>query len=73
MGPVNGHNIAELIKVFETAKEHDGPIVVHVRTKKGKGYSFAEQDTVGKWHGVSPLNIETGQSLMKMPPNEKIW
>lgn len=73
MGPVNGHNIAELIKVFETAKEHDGPIVVHVRTKKGKGYSFAEQDTVGKWHGVSPFNIATGQSLMKLPPNEKSW
>lgn len=73
MGPVNGHDIGELIKVFEAAKEHDGPIVVHVLTKKGKGYSFAEQDTVGKWHGVSPFNISTGKSLMKLPPNEKSW
>ena len=38
MGPVDGHDIAGLIKVFQAAKEHDGPIVVHVLTQKGKGY-----------------------------------
>lgn len=73
LGPVDGHNIPALIKVFEAAKEHDGPIVVHVRTKKGKGYRYAEQDKIGQWHGVSPFNIKTGQPLMKLPVNEKTW
>ncbi len=73
LGPVAGHNIPALIKVFEAAKEHDGPIVVHVRTKKGKGYRYAEQDKIGQWHGVSPFNIQTGQPLMKLPINEKTW
>ena len=73
LGPVDGHNIPALIKVFEAAKEHDGPIVVHVRTKKGKGYRYAEQDKIGQWHGVSPFNIKTGQPLMKVPVNEKTW
>lgn len=73
LGPVDGHNIPALIKVFEAAKEHDGPIVVHVRTKKGKGYRHAEQDKIGQWHGVSPFNIQTGQPLMKLPINEKTW
>lgn len=73
LGPVDGHNIPALIRVFEAAKEHDGPIVVHVRTKKGKGYRYAEQDKIGQWHGVSPFNIQTGQPLMKLPINEKTW
>lgn len=48
LGPVDGHNIPALIKVLETAKEHEGPIVVHVITQKGKGYKLAEQDRTGK-------------------------
>lgn len=73
MGPVNGHDIEALVNVLQAAKEHSGPIVVHVITKKGKGYSFAEQDKTGKWHGVSPFDIQTGQSLMKLAPNEISW
>lgn len=73
IGPVDGHNISDLIKVLNTAKEHDGPIVVHVLTKKGKGYPYAEKDKVGKWHGVSPFDIETGRSLMKLPNDELTW
>lgn len=73
IGPVDGHNMSELIKVLKTAKEHTGPIVVHVLTKKGKGYSFAEQDNVGKWHGVSPFDISTGRSLSKLPKDELTW
>ena len=73
MGPVDGHNIASLIKVFEAAKNHDGPIVIHVLTKKGKGYSFAEEDKIGKWHGVSPFDIKTGKSLTILPTNEISW
>ncbi len=73
IGPVNGHDFRELINVFETVKDHDGPIVVHVLTKKGKGYSFAEQDMEGSWHGVNPFHIATGQSIVKLPPNQLSW
>lgn len=73
MGPIDGHDIEALIKVLHAAKEHHGPIVVHVVTKKGKGYSFAEQDQVGKWHGVSAFDIQTGRSLKSLPANEKSW
>ena len=73
MGPVDGHDIQSLIKVFEAAKEHDGPIVVHVLTQKGKGYKYAQQDKVGKWHGVSPFDVATGKSLSLLPPNEISW
>ena len=73
IGPVDGHDISALIKVLETAKEHSGPIVVHVRTKKGKGYPFAEQDKDGKWHGVSAFDPLTGSSLTQLPYNELSW
>ncbi|WP_304751815.1 1-deoxy-D-xylulose-5-phosphate synthase [Dubosiella newyorkensis] len=73
LGPVDGHDLKALIKVLETAKEHDGPIVVHVVTKKGKGYPFAEQDKLGKWHGVSPFDPNTGQSLIKLCKDELSW
>ncbi|MFI3285002.1 MAG: 1-deoxy-D-xylulose-5-phosphate synthase N-terminal domain-containing protein, partial [Erysipelotrichaceae bacterium] len=56
IGPVDGHDIKELVRVLEVAKEHEGPIVVHVLTKKGKGYSFCENDVSGKWHGTPPFN-----------------
>lgn len=69
LGPVNGHDIAELIKVFNAAKEKDGPVVVHVVTKKGKGYKYAEEDDNGKWHGIGKFNIETGKTLENMPLN----
>ena len=52
---VDGHNMEELLSVFEKAKEEEGPVFVHVRTKKGKGYKPAEEDKE-KFHGVSPYN-----------------
>lgn len=73
IGPVDGHDLSALINVFQAAKEHNGPIVVHVKTIKGKGYSFAQNDTIGKWHGVSPFDPETGRFLMKLPANEISW
>lgn len=73
LGPVDGHNIPALIKVLETAKEHEGPIVVHVITQKGKGYKLAEQDRTGKWHGVGPFDPPTGRLLVKLPPQEISW
>ena len=61
MGPVNGHNIADLIKVLNVAKLHEGPVVVHVITKKGFGYEPAENDENGSFHGVGPFNIKDGK------------
>ncbi len=73
IGPVDGHDLKLMIKVLQIAKRHKGPIVVHVITKKGKGYSFAESDKEGKWHGVSQFDPKTGQSLAKMPPQHASW
>lgn len=73
IGPVNGHDIQDMIKVFEMVKKHDGPIVVHVITKKGKGYKYAEEDSDGRWHGVGKFNIETGQPLSSLSFNHLDW
>ncbi len=73
IGPVDGHNIDELIKVFESLKDHTAPIVVHVITQKGKGYSYAEKDLQGDWHGVGKFNVETGQSLSSLAYNHLDW
>lgn len=73
LGPVDGHNIKNLVKVLKIAKQHEGPIVLHVITQKGKGYSFAEHDEEGAWHGVSQFDSKTGQSLAKNPPQHKSW
>ncbi len=61
IGPIDGHNIGDLIRAFQTAKEHDGPIVVHVMTTKGQGYPYAQEDRTGVWHGVAPFDIASGQ------------
>jgi len=67
LGPIDGHNIEALIKAFNTAKNSEGPIVVHVITKKGKGYKYAENDPNGKWHGVSKFDKESGKTLCSTP------
>ena len=73
LGPINGHNFKELIPALETAKCHDGPIVVHVITKKGKGYLPCEDDINGVWHGIGPFNPVTGRLLNETPKNCKSW
>ena len=73
MGPVNGHNLKDLIRVLQVAKDHDGPVVVHVITKKGKGYEPCENDRLGIWHGVGPFDIQTGKVLKEVPENYKTW
>lgn len=73
IGPINGHDISELIRVLNTVKDHSAPIVVHVITKKGKGYKFAENDTDGNWHGVSKFNISTGQPLSTLANHHLDW
>jgi len=72
-GPVDGHDIKELIRVFDIAKREQRPVVIHVVTTKGKGYSFCEKDRNGYWHGVSSFNPETGVSLSSLPFGHLSW
>jgi len=60
IGPVDGHNIKQLTNAFLRAKHNDKTTIVFIKTIKGKGFSFAENDKVGKWHGVGGFNKETG-------------
>ncbi len=60
LGPIDGHDFEALEKTLEYAKKVKGPVMVHVITKKGKGYKPAEEDTVGTWHGTGPYKMETG-------------
>lgn len=62
LGPVDGHDLPELTRILRWAREMDGPVVVHVRTKKGKGYPPAEREP-HRFHGVSPYDVRTGESL----------
>ena len=61
-GPIDGHNIKELNKALLAAKNVKGPVLVHVFTQKGKGYSFAEKRP-DRFHGIAPFEIETGETL----------
>jgi 1-deoxy-D-xylulose-5-phosphate synthase len=67
VGPLEGHNLSYLIKNFENIKDLNGPVLVHVITKKGKGYKFAEENPLS-YHGVAPFNVETGIALS--PPSD---
>ena len=58
-GPIDGHNIKELTEILNKAKNKKGPVLIHVITKKGKGYRYAEQEP-NKYHGVSKFDIREG-------------
>ena len=60
LGPVDGHNIQELENILRLSKQVDTPVLIHVLTKKGKGYEIAEKNP-DKFHSISPFNIETGE------------
>ena len=60
LGPVDGHNFEDLFENLNYAKKTEGPILLHVITKKGKGYQPAENDRTGNWHGTGPYKIDTG-------------
>ena len=62
LGPFDGHDVENLVQIFENVKtsNHQGPVLIHVRTQKGKGYKPAE-DSGDKYHGVSKFNISTGE------------
>lgn len=61
LGPVDGHNIQELENILRLSKQVDAPVLIHVLTKKGKGYEIAEKNP-DKFHATSPFDIETGKS-----------
>lgn len=63
IGPIDGHNIKELIKFMKFAKESKESVILHIKTIKGKGYVFSEKDSIGLYHGIGPFNIETGNPL----------
>ena len=77
IGPIDGHNLDVLIPVLKNARDikHDGPILIHVKTQKGKGYEFAEKSD-DKFHGVSKFNIQTGvqqKSISNIPSYTKVF
>lgn len=59
LGPVDGHNLKELIRAFREAKKVKGPVLLHVLTKKGKGYLPAEEEP-SRFHGTEPFDIRSG-------------
>lgn len=63
-GPINGHDYKEMLAYLEMAKKETEPVLIHVITKKGKGYPPCEEDTIGMWHGIGPFNKETGKPLV---------
>lgn len=70
LGPVDGHNFEDLFENLQYAKKTKGPVLLHVITKKGKGYEPAETDKRGTWHGTGPYKIETGDFVK--PANSPI-
>ncbi len=67
MGPVDGHNLEDLIATFKQAHKIPGPVLVHVATTKGKGYDLAEKDKVG-YHAQTPFNLTTGKAVPSSKP-----
>ncbi|MBD3175013.1 MAG: 1-deoxy-D-xylulose-5-phosphate synthase [Armatimonadia bacterium] len=61
IGPVDGHDIEELLRTFDLVRDLPGPILVHVHTQKGKGYSPAESNAE-RFHGIQPFDVETGET-----------
>ncbi|WP_416149564.1 1-deoxy-D-xylulose-5-phosphate synthase [Salipaludibacillus sp. HK11] len=68
LGPVDGHDLDDLKANMRYAKKTKGPVLVHVITKKGKGYAPAENDAKGTWHGLGPYKIESGEVVKKPGP-----
>ncbi len=68
VGPLEGHRLDHLIKNLENVKNLQGPVLVHVITKKGKGYQFSEADPL-RFHGIAPFRIETGEAIADCQPS----
>ncbi|WP_028399138.1 1-deoxy-D-xylulose-5-phosphate synthase [Ectobacillus panaciterrae] len=72
LGPVDGHDFNSLFENLNYAKKTKGPVIVHVITKKGKGYKPAESDVIGTWHGTGPYKIESG-NFVKPASTPPAW
>ncbi len=77
VGPIDGHDLSTLIPILKNAKDtnHEGPIMIHIKTQKGKGYSYAEK-AKDHYHGVSKFNIDTGEqnkSESNLPSYTKVF
>ena len=70
LGPVDGHNIRELCQALENAKSIRGPVLIHALTRKGRGYSLAEENP-GKFHGIGPFDPDTGE--LTSPKAGRTW
>jgi len=62
-GPIDGHNFNELVPALQNIKDLKGPVLLHVKTEKGKGYAFAEKD-IDKFHGMSPFDLVNGSKYV---------
>ncbi|MCM8808785.1 MAG: 1-deoxy-D-xylulose-5-phosphate synthase [Candidatus Omnitrophica bacterium] len=69
-GPIDGHDLPQLIEILENIKEINEPLVLHIITKKGKGYSFAEKEPE-KFHSIGPFDIKTGEEIIRQKTNSK--
>ena len=77
VGPIDGYDLDNLISVLQNAKKlnHEGPIMIHIKTEKGKGYEFAEKSD-DKYHGVTKFNVKTGiqeKSKSNVPSYTKVF
>jgi len=77
VGPIDGYDLDRLILVLQNAKKlnHEGPIMIHIKTEKGKGYEFAEK-SLDKYHGVAKFNVKTGiqeKSKSNIPSYTKVF
>ncbi len=72
MGPIDGHDMAEMIRTFQAAHREEGPVLVHVATTKGKGYAYAEADQVG-YHAQSAFDLATGKAYPSSKPKPPSW
>jgi 1-deoxy-D-xylulose-5-phosphate synthase len=77
VGPIDGYDLDSLVSVLQNAKKlnHEGPIMIHIKTEKGKGYKFAEKSH-DKYHGVTKFNIKTGiqeKSKSNIPSYTKVF
>ncbi|MEG6572056.1 1-deoxy-D-xylulose-5-phosphate synthase [[Clostridium] cellulosi] len=70
LGPVDGHNLAQIIRVLQRAKSLNKPVLIHTLTVKGKGYQFAESNP-GLYHGVSKFDVDTGDPIG--PPHSETY
>ena len=68
LGPVDGHNIEQLESLLKISKQLDGPVIIHVLTKKGKGYEIAEKNP-DRFHATGPFDIKTGKSKKEKKPD----